>query len=54
MTTDTKRKTGNEPLDGTDPGGTRPAPSHPKPAPKVESGDRNTMTDEAHGPNQPN
>lgn len=46
MSENSDRKTANEPLSGTDPGGTRPAPSTPdKPAtprrPPVESGDEN-------------
>lgn len=46
MSENSDRKTANEPVSGTDPGGTRPAPSsQEKPAiprrPPVQSGDQN-------------
>jgi len=49
--TGSERKTGNEPVSGTDPGGTRPAPANHgagadgrEAGHKVGSGDRNDMT----------
>ena len=51
------RTTGNDPVEGVDPGGTRPTrPGHPgkdgAPATEqtVESGDRNPRTSETDGP----
>ncbi len=41
-----ERKTGDEPAGGADPGGTRPTRPAPVTKPKVESGDRNDMTEE--------
>ena len=43
------KTTANTPISGTDPGGTRPAPSGGKPTPRppVQSGDQNT--DPPHG-----
>ena len=47
MAHETTRKTGDEPADGTDPGGTRPAPTtKTTTTPHVESGDRNDLTKE--------
>ncbi len=43
---ETTRKTGDEPAEGVDPGGTRPTRAGRTATPHVESGDRNTMRKE--------
>ncbi len=52
---ETEKKTGNEPVSGTDPGGTHPAPGKVKGdkkkiEPHVESGDRNALPQPGEGP----
>ena len=52
MSVDSSRTTGGDPIEGVDPGGTRPkpaetgktAPGKPTSAPPVTSGDRNRRT----------